>query len=1259
MAHRKAIWRKWSWIGIVLLLPILGLGLPFASSPRPAWAGTCPQPPEMGGPSGVTLDECVTTTHFVVYYTTDTADGTHRILSEAQAQQVADNLEFAWDRYVNDPDFGLRSPLVLGGGSQIEVWIYDMPRGLGSTWHGYNHMNIDSSYVRDSTTNEDSRLQAEATPLHELFHRSQFRYTGFEYADDTDLFVVEGQAKFMEDEVFADLDAGNNTQYILRANAYLGNANWDVTTASYNACIFWKYFAERYGTATDEPERGVDTMRHFWEACETVGAVNLTTIDQALDNLGYPAVTFQDVFHDWILANYTKDLGTVPDAKYSYIDDDGNPYASVPKTVDVSVSPGSYSTSANQSVERYAAKYYRIRPTTSCPALGFDFHRDAGTPVYHIVTIKDDALVDHWTSTTADWSKTVVNDDYDEMIAVVGGYGTSTQVDVSYGCVDLAIDIKDPTTTEPAFVGSILNPEKFLVRLAVTSTQGIKVEGLEAQDFDVTVGTQAADVILGAYVQSQYWLLVRAPTQSTAGDYDLTATFGAATDTETTAVRYITRLHDDMLIVDRSGSMNTSDKIGAAKSAARLYVDATADNNMLGLVSFSGDLTEPNEDATLDYDLATVNSTVRYDLKTAIDALVADGMTSIGDGLHLGLQRLDALSDPDHPCAMVLLSDGEENEARFWSDIQATVIASRCVVDTIALGPETDMVLLQEIASLTGGDYYYVPEENKRIEGVEQVPPDWRQELAGTYEFVEADLAGRERLFEFNGTMEFGQRYSHTITIGDDVPEVVFFANYPGDYQYIMASLYDPDGIQIDCEGPGEWCAGDSTHQLFRISHPALKPGDWTLVVIPLALEGEEPPAIAQGIPYLAGASGDTNLTMHAFLGAPLFDRFQGVRMPILAALSNDGPITGAFISATVFMPNGLSQVLTLVDDGEHGDGGPGDGVYGNLFNLGHYLDPMDPDGLQGSYRIQIESEGIPDTIGPRFEHLSFAIEKDADTDGDGMPDNWEDANGLDKLTDDAGMDPDLDELDNLGEYNAGTYPHNSDSDGGGENDGSEVDLFGQDPLDPADDEIPAIDWVNVAPNVASNVLTFAVDPDYDRLRLFRSTSPDSGFVPVENDVAPTGAYTDTGLTNDTTYYYHMMAVDGDGHRSAVSPLLSATPKEDPFPPQNLIVLINNGADETYSREVLLYFDFEEPADEMDVAEVMISNAPTFSDTSWQPYSTTLPWTLSGTLSAGDMAEVYVRYRDAAQNESRDVAGDSILFVEYEYSIYLPLVIRS
>ncbi len=62
-----------------------------------------------------------------------------------------------------------------------------------------------------------------------------------------------------------------------------------------------------------------------------------------------------------------------------------------------------------------------------------------------------------------------------------------------------------------------------------------------------------------------------------------------------------------------------------------------------------------------------------------------------------------------------------------------------------------------------------------------------------------------------------------------------------------------------------------------------------------------------------------------------------------------------------------------------------------------------------------------------------------ADTDGDLMPDGWEVQNGLQPLTDDAAVDPDVDVLTNLAEYLAGTDPNNPDTDGDGMPDGWEA----------------------------------------------------------------------------------------------------------------------------------------------------------------------------------------------------------------------------
>ena len=67
------------------------------------------------------------------------------------------------------------------------------------------------------------------------------------------------------------------------------------------------------------------------------------------------------------------------------------------------------------------------------------------------------------------------------------------------------------------------------------------------------------------------------------------------------------------------------------------------------------------------------------------------------------------------------------------------------------------------------------------------------------------------------------------------------------------------------------------------------------------------------------------------------------------------------------------------------------------------------------------------------------------DTDGDGLPDAWE-QQYFGNLGQGAGGDPDSDTLTNLGEYNAGTDPMNPDTDGDGLTDAEEVLTYGTNP---------------------------------------------------------------------------------------------------------------------------------------------------------------------------------------------------------------------
>ncbi|NLD35914.1 MAG: hypothetical protein GX654_03510 [Desulfatiglans sp.] len=80
---------------------------------------------------------------------------------------------------------------------------------------------------------------------------------------------------------------------------------------------------------------------------------------------------------------------------------------------------------------------------------------------------------------------------------------------------------------------------------------------------------------------------------------------------------------------------------------------------------------------------------------------------------------------------------------------------------------------------------------------------------------------------------------------------------------------------------------------------------------------------------------------------------------------------------------------------------------------------PFDPEKTEagscgcGIEDIDTDSDGIMDCV-------------DTDDDNDGMPDEWEEANGLDPLYDDASEDPDGDGFKNLLEYKRGTDPQDS-----------------------------------------------------------------------------------------------------------------------------------------------------------------------------------------------------------------------------------------
>ncbi len=94
--------------------------------------------------------------------------------------------------------------------------------------------------------------------------------------------------------------------------------------------------------------------------------------------------------------------------------------------------------------------------------------------------------------------------------------------------------------------------------------------------------------------------------------------------------------------------------------------------------------------------------------------------------------------------------------------------------------------------------------------------------------------------------------------------------------------------------------------------------------------------------------------------------------------------------------------------------------------------------GLNPASAADAAADGDGDALSNLNEYANRTDPRRADTDGDGLPDGYEVQQGLNPVANDAGGDADGDGLANLQEYAAGTNPRAADSDGDGLPDGWE-----------------------------------------------------------------------------------------------------------------------------------------------------------------------------------------------------------------------------
>jgi uncharacterized protein YegL len=522
---------------------------------------------------------------------------------------------------------------------------------------------------------------------------------------------------------------------------------------------------------------------------------------------------------------------------------------------------------------------------------------------------------------------------------------------VSIVNIRLIFAILSPLQGNPAYAGSFNSPSKIVVE--VTKPEN----GLAKDKLTVTIGGRPANIVTLYEDSAKYILEVNAPIQSTNGLYDLTVSVttssGTVSDTEIAAVSYAEANNVDVdLVIDRTGSMK-GDKIDAAKNASKQFVDFMRNGDMIGVVSF-------NTSATTNFPLTTISPPSSGDTKTqakdAIDAINALGFTSIAVGLQRGQEQLTTLGQASHPWAIILLSDGQENNAPWVADVLPGIVSSKTVVYTIGLGSGADEALLMDIASQTGGTYNFAP-------GPEQ--------LAAIYNTIVGEVTNQQTLLSETGTAQAGVIDTKSVVVDSTISEATFSISWSNSAETITLQLKKPDGTIIDASNAGSdpnivYSSG-ATFAYYRIQTPTLVPGVWEMQITGGTFSSpsvNKAGNVVAGVPYLAQVTASAILTIETYFNKSSY--FIGQPVGIIVSLSDSQPIMGANVTASVQSPstaaalirdsewielNGdtipdpeiaaaikaasvqTTTTLTLYDDGAHGDGAANDGFYANQFS--------------------------------------------------------------------------------------------------------------------------------------------------------------------------------------------------------------------------------------------------------------------------------------------------------------------------------------
>ncbi len=440
---------------------------------------------------------------------------------------------------------------------------------------------------------------------------------------------------------------------------------------------------------------------------------------------------------------------------------------------------------------------------------------------------------------------------------------------------------------------------------------------------------------------------------------------------------------DSVLVMDRSGSMNDQvgdrRKIDAMQIAANLYSDLLRENinnsgtgDKLGFVKYNA---TSSTYMTLDF----INPAKRLEVQdklsdsalNALSGLKPDGGTGIGGAMEKAADLLLGIP-AERKQAMVVLTDGKENESPYINDVKDGIQDDNPNVNMYAIGLGTNIepTKLQNITNV-GNGYHQVSDN---LAGVSLF------DLETFYFKIFANATGMDLVVDPTHVVNLLTPDTIAIDrariVSSDRTATFLVLDDPVLREFYDLEFISPKGQVIK---PGVTIGGipiqesqRHTYRLFRIIFPDVAlastyVGNWVLQLTPngkWSRANVKRALLESDIDYSTYLNPFEGLIPIGFAAAVRSDYklqatvssdryLPGATVRMTASLSDRGwPALDGLVNVTVSSPGGLTYQVPLYEDGTHGDLASGDGTWTN-----HFLKTTKPN----VYKFLFRSKGKND----------------------------------------------------------------------------------------------------------------------------------------------------------------------------------------------------------------------------------------------------------------------------------------------------------